>query len=482
MLIRRRFIMKKKNNNKNYYVPIIVITILYELFIYVFGMYIDNWLIVFGVATAVYFAYMFVYTYKNRQKIDILIVAIFVVGVLLRTIYILDTDIYKRQHDVQKLLEHGHLDYIYTIFKSHWLPTTNKWQFYHPPFWHIIAALWLSVANLFKIEMNYAFEGIQIITLFLSLGMIIIGDKICLKLKLKCEYRYLVLALIAISPTLVIFSGSINNDCLLLFLEALCLLYLFNWYDEANYKNTIKLAIVTGLAVMTKVNGAIMAVPILYVFIKKLIDIIHNNKKEIKAYFLKIMTFGFISLPIGLWYQIRNLFKFSSQAIPAPGDWLYTGNTDFSDRFLKINFSQLFSHARLGLDNNLPSYLLKSAVFGEYKFNISRGLFLLLIVLICMIAIIFIVYSIKEMFKRNNIYINTLIILWYISVISSYIFYYKYPYGCSMDYRYIAICLLCRDVFMGYILQNMKNKYLKAFIITICMLFIFGNILYLVQI
>ena len=472
--------MKQKNNS---YTLIILTSIIYEMLVYILGLYVNNSIVILIPLTLGYFSYIFVYTYKNKDKKNCLFWLIIAIGVFLRTIYIFKTDVTTRQHDVLAMHESGHLGYIYTLFTSYHLPLTNDWQFYHPPLWHILGAMWLFINSLFKVDINYAIEGIQILSLLLSSFMIIIADKICLKLKMNNKIRCLVLGLIAINPTLIRFSGSINNDCLLTFMEALVLLKLFDWYDDSNIKNTIKLAIVTGLCVMTKMNGAIMAVPIMYVFIKKLIEIIKKDKTKIKNYISKIVLFGMVSLPIGLWYQVRNLIKFGESKVPEPGDWLYTGNHSFISRFLTINTHQLFNYAVMSDDDNWISFIIRSGIFGEFEFNIKRWLFIMLIVLLCIFIIIFTLSVVCYLFKKKkNIYINTLIITWFVSIAASLIFYYKYPYACSMDYRYVAICLLCSNIFVGYMLKETKNKYLKYFIFLVCLLYIIFNIIFVIQI
>ena len=461
---------------------LMILTVIYELFVYLLSASVKNY---FYILVPLLIAYIFgtiLLCNKSKDSKNIIFYLVFVFGVILRTIYIFETNIYVRQHDVLDIGECGHLDYIYTIYMMHRLPKTINWQFYHPPLWHILSALWLVFLKLFGFELSYLFEGIQILSLLFSSFMVVIANQICLKLKLNDKYRFLVDALVAINPTLIMFSGSINNDCLLTFLEALVMLELFNWHDHTDTKNTIKLAIVTGLCVMTKLNGAIMALPIIYVFVRKFRDVFIKNKEEIKGYISKILLFGLISLPIGLWYQVRSIIKFSNMMVPTPGDWLYTGNHSFASRFLSLNMHQLFNYANMDMDYNLPSFLIRSAIFGEYHFNIPKFLFLSLIILLCILVAFFVIGSIKYLFEKKNVYVNVLLITWYISIVSSIIFYYNYPYACSMDYRYISICLLCSSVFIGYMLNKLTNKYLRILFLVIILLYILCNIIFVLQI
>jgi hypothetical protein len=411
---------------------------------------------------------------KKNMKKNIFYI-IYIVGVLIRTLYIINTDILTRQHDVGVIGGNGHLGYIYTLFTTGQLPITNTWQFYNPPFWHILGSLWLSFNKLLNIEMIKAIEGIQILTPIFSSLTIVVTNKICERLKLKDIYRYLAISFIAFHPTMIILSGSINNDMLMFFLEFLIILKLIDWYDKPNIKNTIFLAIITGLCVMTKTNGALMAIPILYVFIKKIL----NNKKVIKDYIKKILLFGIISLPIGLWFPIRSMIVFHSyDAVLSSGDFLYVGNYSLFSRFFTMNFNELFNFANVHTDYNLPSYIIKSALFGEFSFNIGI-LRIIMISISLLLIIISIVFMIKYLFKKKkNLIINILLIIYITSIISMYFFNYKYPNACSMDFRYIVITLLSSIVIITYSLNEIKNKYIKIPIVILLSIFIILSILF----
>lgn len=70
----------------------------------------------------------------NKYNSKSLIYLIIIIGVILRTMYIVYTPITTRQHDVESLYSNGHLKYIYTLYSEGHLPSTNEWQFYHPLF------------------------------------------------------------------------------------------------------------------------------------------------------------------------------------------------------------------------------------------------------------------------------------------------------------------------------------------------------------
>jgi hypothetical protein len=403
---------------------------------------------------------------KNMKKN--MFYVIYILGVLIRTYYIVNTNVITRQHDVDMINDSGHLGYIYTLFTTHKLPLTNFAQLYHPPFWHFLASIWLQINKIFSVDFRLSLEGIQILTLLFSSLTIPVVNKICERLKLKDWYRLLTVLFIAIHPTMIILSGSINNDMLMIFLEILIILKLIDWYNDSSTINTVYLAIVTGLCVMTKTNGAIMAIPILYVFIKKLLE-----KEKIKDYLKKIFIFGIISLPLGLWFQIRSLIKFSNfHMILNAGKFAYLGDYSLFKRFFTLNFYELFNFANVTSDYNLPAYIIKTAIFGEYTFNNIGILRVMLISISFILIIISIVLMIRYLFKKKkNIIINILLVTFITSLISMYVFNYLYPNGCSMDFRYIVINLVPGIIIITYSLNEMKNKIVKITIISLLILF-----------
>ena len=275
-----------KKDKQNYNTKILIIcSILFEIIVYILTSYINGEQRI--ILPIIFLYYLIALLFINKNKKNNILYIIFGIAIIIRTIYILDTNIYTRQHDIGRLTSNGHLAYIYTLFQTHHLPLTNKWQFYHPPLWHIIGALWLYINSFLHINLYQSLEGLQILTLLFSSYIVLIVDKINIKLKLNNKSRYLIDTIFAVHPTMIYLSGSINNDCLLLLLESLIILLLINFYENQTWKNTIYLAIITGLCVMTKINGAVMAIPILYVFIERFVYILKNKKKALKSYILR---------------------------------------------------------------------------------------------------------------------------------------------------------------------------------------------------
>lgn len=412
----------------------------------------------------------------NKYNSKSLIYLIIIIGVILRTMYIVYTPITTRQHDVESLYSNGHLKYIYTLYSEGHLPSTNEWQFYHPPLFHSLAAGWLKINDIFNIPLERSLEGIQVLTAIFSSLIMLIVYKITNKLKICDKCKLLINAFIAVYPTFIILSGSINNDCLTILLQFLILWYLIKWYENDSWKNSIILGLITGLCVMTKLSGGIMAIPILYTFIKKFIDYYAHNKKLLPQLIYKILIFGIISLPIGLWYQVRCYILFGNNAIPTPGDFLYIGNYSVFERFLSISFLQIFGSIFCVIpgDYNIFAYIVKCSIFGEYSYGNANVIHLSLLLINFILIILSLVYIIRYLFdKKNKSFIkNLLLINWAINIISYYLFNIKYPYLCTMDFRYIVPTIFTGIVLLVDGVSNLHNLFIKKFILWLIYIFI----------
>ncbi len=191
---------------------------------------------------------------RSVKKNAIIIGLIFFIALVFRIIYIQVTPYNVRQHDLEFANKGGGLDYIRTMYETGKLPDSNVGQYYHPPLYYVAAAIWMKAANIFTSNSVIMYESLQWQTLIYSMLLIYILYKILTKLKIKDKYIYLILLAIAINPTLIILSGTINNDMLSILLIFWTILRLMKWYENSDAKNTALLGLITGFSVMTKTS------------------------------------------------------------------------------------------------------------------------------------------------------------------------------------------------------------------------------------
>lgn len=472
--------MKKKEISIYY-----LITIIFFIFIYIIQPIIENHIKIITIVSILLVVGIY-YAAKQIKKLRInykdIVLIIMILGILIRAMYIIYTPITERQHDVYSINDQGHLGYIYTIYQTGKLPDTNSIQFYHPPLFHLIAAGWLKVNDLFNVGLDRSIEGIQIITAIFSSLIMLVAYRIVEKIEIRNIYKILIMVVMAFHPTFIILAGSINNDVLMILLSFYIILYLIKWNDDPNIKNTIILAIITGCAVMTKVSGAIMAAPIMYTFIKRIFEVYKVEKKNLLRLFGKFLLFGVISLPLGLWHPIRNLIMFNQKIgwVLLPAEGLYVGQYSIFERFLSISFKELFdyTYCAIPVDHNIFSYIVKTSILGEFTYNngidVYVSLFKIINLIIISITIICIFILLKKIKKisNNSFVTKILLITFFINIVSYYHFNIQYPYICTMDFRYIVPTIFTGIVTVCVVLDEfIKNDIIKELIEYMIILF-----------
>lgn len=419
---------------------------------------------------------------KNYKKISIVII---IIGIILRMIYISYTTINERQHDMENA--RGHLAYINEIYETGKLPSDNRGQFYHPPLHHIISAGFLKLQTSLNIEIDDAKENLQILTVIYSSIILITIFFILNRINIKNIYKLIVLLIMAVYPTFIILSGSINNDVLSIMFEFLIILYLLKWYEDSSIKNTIILGIFTALALLTKVSTIMMGVPIAAVFLDKFILEFCKNKKEtIKKYLIRFLIFGLISIGIGFIYIFRNMILFGQKPLYVLKvvNLLYCGNASFIER-CRIFSPELIKQTYCApYENcNIFSYIVKCSMFGEYRPSIETynfiaevlkwtNVFLIFISILAIIKLIIRHYVRRK--KNNNTSIVGKFLIIYFVIIAAYIYgVFSMPYGCTMDFRYIVPTAFLGIILMYIDLDESQNeKYYK----------IYRNIIYILSV
>ena len=413
-----------------------------------------------------------IYFFKKKYDKDSLtnndfITCIIIIGFIMRIGYMLYTPCNVRGHDVGNLNSnsYGHASYILNIIQNHKLPDSNMGQFYQQPLFYLISSLVSNIINtiLRRSDSFYLVDAAKTVSCFASCAIIILSLRIFEELDMKDIGKKIAIVLIAFLPNFYLMGGRVNSDALATFFMAAALLYTLKWNKNVSWKNTLILAVIFGCAVMTKISCGIIAVFTASIMIHKLYKMCkEHNSKEI---LIKLISFACISLPLGLWYSARNyiLFNQSFMYVPKPSmnSGLYCGDHSLFERFILISFKNLFSspYADPFNDYNYPAYLIKGAAFGEFKFNTHGFIPIMLLfftIIIAAILLISIIYTYKYsnakiIIKYGLLLLFLLIYLWSIR------FNISYPFGCTMDFRYIAVSYIIGAIFIGFTYGEIKT-------------------------
>ena len=491
---------------KNKYTFVLLILLVFGPFELLKDKYDSYGTAVFIFLTIVTLLFFFVFVFNKKTDPEKLFFLLFMLGFYLRLAYILDTNgavannggyFITRQHDVHYFFgpesyapgtHNGHAAYIEFFTGGGILPdfdVRTVFQFYHPPLWHMISALWLKIQEFFGISYYSAIENIQILSLVCSTLIMTVSHGIFKKFGLKDFGLIIADAIVAFHPTFIILAGSINNDVLSLVLVLTSVYLALRWYEAPGFKTIVPLAFSIGFAMMAKLSGGLVAVAVAMLFFLHLF----NKKYGFKRLFPQFAVFGIICIPIALWYQIRNYFAYGVPPAYVPKLSVkadqYVGNVSVLDRI--FDFSSLSENgvyparatetymAKYGFeyfDHNIPLTALKTSVFGEYYIGASDRLFSIVAeilfwssVILAVLSCVFAVYSVVKAFREKSdnrnkaLVFHAFMLVYWLTLIISYVnFCFGYPHFCTMDFRYIAPTVIIGALYIGLFLNKIKNK------------------------
>lgn len=433
---------------------------------------------------AMLYASIFLYLKLSRKLNENTIVFLLILlGVLLRCGYVLLSGLYDRQHDAgaytgmgTDFINPGHIGYIKYIYKFHKLPDLNPYElfaYYHPPLHHFISFLWLQLNIFAGVAEDLAFENLQILPLFYSCLFMTVVWKTLKVLEIRETGLYIGLSFVALHPATIIMAGSVNNDMLTILFMSLTIFYSLMWIRNKDLKGLIKLSLVIGLGMITKLNSAVLAIPLGIIFLMHFISVLKQKDKGLLFKWIKnYCIFGAIVITIGLSWIIRNLIRFSEKpGVPVPGETspMYTAPYSLWERLgipalADWHFDFPFHPIGASACNNTWVIMFHTSMFTEeYPAGLSDILlsmcqltFILAVFLGITTAILLVFVLISKRTRRED----TIFLLtgYVIMLISFAAFVIIYPYTCSSDFRYVAICLVYTAIALG-----LGNKYYLSF-------------------
>ena len=403
---------------------------------------------------------------KRVPKWESWIVLILIAGVVLRVGYMVYTPLGLRGHDIAGFNESGHLDYVYQIVTTGRLPQAYDYQFYHPPLNAILEALVVKGFSFFhhNPELDLVYEAAKIGPCFASCAVLLVCYRLFREFNLSPRATALSLAVLAFQPTFFIFSASINNDSLMLLFYMIAVLYTVRWYNHPTLKNILVIALAIGLGMSTKLSAVTVAAFTAPVFL--LVFIQRMREQNALPMLGQFAAFGAVSLPLGLWSTIRNRIKFhiSYRYIYTLSRWndLYCGDQPLAKRFLSFPFRQMLEplYCQPYTDYNIWIYIAKCAAFGEFAFERSAKVALplslsnLLLIVLSLLAAVYVLLRCKETHVLAHF---GLLWLWLIQMGSYLMFNLQYPFGCTMDLRYIVPTIVVGAAYLGIALDHLKE-------------------------
>ncbi|MDD4286905.1 MAG: glycosyltransferase family 39 protein [Candidatus Peribacteraceae bacterium] len=360
---------------------------------------------------------------------------VFSSGVILRLLYVFVTPYQVRAYDAD-----GHLEYIQYVAQHLALPAIKDgWEFYQAPLYYVLTGLWLHVGNAYGRALALLIRDTQWLACFSSIltlaGMGWIATLLFSR-KEKAE-RVLLLASLAVLPSIVFLSARINNDTFLLLWEVFCLGFLIAWWQNGRWKNWWLAIILLALSILTKTNGLLL-VPIAFLLLALKRRLPLKTKVLVGAVSLLLLT-----LTTGWLFTLRNGASLNQPLVVNTGNLssaLYVKNT--VETFTEFNVLRMAVYPY-----NNPwddafgrqyfwEYFFKSAFFGEFDFGVALKPIASAILVCGFLALLYAAYGAWLCIRREGL--RTLP-LWSAAgflLLGHALHRYTSAFSCSQDFRY----------------------------------------------
>jgi len=391
-------------------------------------------------------------------------------GLLMRIGFVLYKPSYTAYHDLGEITTegyYGHASYVLKIFQTKALPQENLGQYYHPPFFHILAAAMMKVTGkvLQITDEVYLFEASKIISCAATCFTLFTSRKIVKELDLGKTASVITMTVCAFLPIHYMLGGWVNNDALVTFFMTWIILYTMRWYKNPSYDSLILLALGFGFGIFTKISCALLAFFTGAFMLVKFCQSIRS--KTWKKLLVQFIVFACISMPIGLYFPIRQFLMFGQglDYVLVPGENIYCGDHGFLERFVWFPISRYFNPVYLNPfeEYNLNFYLLKSAVVGEFEYHHVEEWPAFVLIVCNLILVVQSVFAAIAVWVRGSRK-DSVMLKWGLPGLWLWIYLnhvwlnIKIPYGCTMDFRYIVPTALIGAIYLGiYIEEGREN-------------------------
>lgn len=408
--------------------------------------------------------------YKKKKLTDqIFCMLLIFMGCVMRIGYTMYTGCELRGHDIGYLTADypGKAGYVLSIFQTGKLPQGYELQLYQQPLYFIVGAGFSKVINLITgIADPYVLvDAAKYVSCVASCLTLPIFLRLCEAFAMKGKSKIRAVALVAFTPIFYQSAGRLGEESFITFFMVAALLVTLKWEQNHSLKNTMLLAFIYGLGMMTKISMALPAIYTAYILIHFFI----KEKDNRRDLFIKYCIFGVISLPIGLWFNIRNLVRFGQPLgyvlEAGTNSVLYRGEKSLAARFLGLDIGNLLlsPYNDVLVDVNMPTYLLKGALFGEFSFN--TALFIPVILLFLHIVLTcYLLYRVCVLLckKEKGSKDRLIAFLYLFGLLFAFVSYIRYSYSCTMDYRYFSYLVFLKALLLGNSYDYPENGVLLA--------------------
>ncbi|KKW38818.1 hypothetical protein A2454_06870 [Candidatus Peribacteria bacterium RIFOXYC2_FULL_55_14] len=414
-----------------------------------------------------------------KKRSEIVLFTVFAASVFLRIYYFFITRYEVRGHDSE-----GHIEYIqYLLDHRFALPhSTAGWEFYHPPLYYYLSALWMRVDMMFTNLRHVLLRDLQIFSFLLTVGMLIFIFWTCLQLfprREQLKERLFFLLPISFLPSFVYFTARINNDVLYQFFAFATLALILAWWKDPRKKYWFLCIGAVVLGLLSKSTTFIL-LPLVYACL-----LLRRNIRWKQKLLLGVGGLFIIGCLTGWFYALRflqedntsivqNLTHLSSGlAVDSSVNML----TEFNPvRVIKVPFNSSWGDENWR--DHFWEYWVKSAFFGEYPYGERAEVVGSVILFLAMLLLPFLFMGFFSSVRKRR---YETFPLWFtaLTVLLAHAAYRQYaPFSSSQDFRYSMIVIVPFAYFLLVGIGD-RSKPVRIGCYVLLTLLLVGNVIFI---
>ena len=408
------------------------------------------------------------WVYQRMAQIP-LAVHIIWVAIILRTVYFYDMGYISFQHDYR-----GHIEFIQFFANYFTIPLPHKgWEYPQQPLYYVFTGVIYKICSMFEMEERPSLKVIGTVTSLLSSIALIYAYRLIRLLTKDKIVHNLVIAFLALTPSLIYMSARTNNDPWASSLAIISLFYIIASFKHDFQKYFWPAVIWSAMLFLTKISS--LGIQLLFIFCLLTLYFKHKDK-AIKPMFhyawvgALVLTYTMFRA----YYPAAETFVFVNGGI-WPGQDLRPLNANY---FLSFNFIDLLeqgqSHIREADTDRIKysffSYQYGTMLFGQFDYQYWRERNYMLTInmqLIMLLALIVPLGWITALFLKKTLmekFLATVAIVSFILVLK---FIFDYPTMSNTDFRYYAAIQFILAYFFAIGLRAVMrlHKYVKKILV-----------------
>jgi 4-amino-4-deoxy-L-arabinose transferase-like glycosyltransferase len=419
-------------------------------------------------------------------------------AIVIRILYLSVTDYNVRDHDI-----YAHLEYIKYFVENKSFPPIEKatgGAFFHPPLYYLSAALVYSgTSYLTNNNTDIIHFVLQICSLLASIGFVYFGIKETRlifayfskkdSLLLQRILPWLSCLLIALWPSGVIHSIRISNDSLL-YLSFTAAMYGWTcFYLQRKNKHLFMAAFFTAVAILSKLNGAILIPMVVVFFLLKAISgrISFSKRNLIKGFLASLIIIGALGAALYPGLALKHAGKRERVYITYMYGGLVVGNK--LENFLWLDLETFVNEPFISPWDDkygrqyFPNYLGKTALFGEFAYQgvAMHNIAVAISITALIMFVFFIIFLFKIPIKDTGILLPILCISFFLLCGITYM---RATFPVNVDFRYILPIIIPFSILYNYGINLLLNEGKQRFAISAMLLellFCFLSVLFIVE-